>query len=124
MNIMLPDSGRDEPNSHGFVSYRIETNTGIVDEVFTAPDGSQYLLAAYSDTSQPIRVLPLDAAGRAERHFVIMCFASRWIAGEPQLNEELADARWVEFAELADYKTTEGLAPIVAAAFDVLKTAG
>ena len=34
-------------------------------EVFTAPDGSQYLLAAYSDTSQPIRVLPLDAAGRA-----------------------------------------------------------
>ena len=69
-------------------------------------------------------VMVRDAAGRAERHFVIMCFASRWIAGEPQLNEELADARWVEFAELADYKTTEGLAPIVAAAFDVLKTAG
>ena len=58
-------------------------------------------------------VMVRDAAGRAERHFVIMCFASRWIAGEPQLNEELADARWVEFAELADYKTTEGLAPIV-----------
>lgn len=69
-------------------------------------------------------VMVRDAAGRAERHFVIMCFASRWIAGEPQLNEELADARWVEFAELADYKTTEGLAPIVAAAFDLLKTAG
>ena len=69
-------------------------------------------------------VMVRDAAGRAERHFVIMCFASRWIEGEPQLNEELADARWVEFAELADYKTTEGLAPIVAAAFDVLKTAG
>ena len=69
-------------------------------------------------------VMVRDAAGRAERHFVIMCFASRWIAGEPQLNEELADARWVQFAELADYKTTEGLAPIVAAAFDLLKTAG
>ncbi len=69
-------------------------------------------------------VMVRDAAGRAERHFVIMCFASRWIAGEPQLNEELADARWVEFAELADYKTTEGLAPIVAAAFALLKTAG
>ena len=66
-------------------------------------------------------VMVRDAAGRPERHFVIMCFASRWISGEPQLNEELADARWVEFAELANYKTTDGLAPIVAAAFDVLK---
>jgi NADH pyrophosphatase NudC (nudix superfamily) len=53
-----------------------------------------------------------------------MCFASRWISGEPQLNEELADARWVEFSELSQYETTEGLAPIVAAAFDLIKAAG
>ena len=45
------------------------------------------------------------------------------IAGEPQLNEELADARWVQLSELSGYKTTDGLAPIVAAAFDVLKAA-
>jgi mutator protein MutT len=69
-------------------------------------------------------VMVRDASGRAERHFVIMCFASRWISGEPQLNEELADARWVQLSELSQYKTTDGLAPIVAAAFDVLKAAG
>ena len=69
-------------------------------------------------------VMVRDASGRAERHFVIMCFASRWISGEPDLNEELADARWVEPAELTNYKTTDGLAPIVAAAFAVLKAAG
>ncbi len=33
-------------------------------EVFTAPDGSKYLLAAFSDTDEPIRVVPLDAEGR------------------------------------------------------------
>ena len=57
-----------------------------------------------------------DAAGRVERHFVILCFASRWIAGEPVLNEELDDARWIGLDELKSLKTTEGLAEIVAAA--------
>jgi 8-oxo-dGTP diphosphatase len=58
-----------------------------------------------------------DAEGRIERHFVILCFAARWRAGEPALNEELDDARWVEPAELAALRTTEGLAEIAAAAF-------
>lgn len=57
-----------------------------------------------------------DADGRVERHFVILCFASRWLGGEPVLNEELDDARWVTLAELDRLKTTEGLAEIVAAA--------
>ena len=40
-----------------------------------------------------------DAEGRVERHFVILCLAARWRAGEPKLNEELDDARWVTLAE-------------------------
>ena len=39
--------------------------------------------------------------GRVERHFVIMSFAARWLAGEPVLNEELDDARWLAPAELS-----------------------
>ena len=58
-----------------------------------------------------------DAEGRAQRHFVILCFASRWISGEPALNEELADFRWISPPDLKDFKTTEGLDEIVAAAF-------
>jgi hypothetical protein len=65
-----------------------------------------------------------DTAGRVSRHFVIMCFASRWIAGEPKLNEELSDARWLRPAELSSLKTTEGLAEIVAAAFEQIEAAG
>ena len=57
-----------------------------------------------------------DAAGRVERHFVILPFAARWIDGEIALNEELAEAQWRKPDELAGLKTTEGLAEIVAAA--------
>ncbi len=57
-----------------------------------------------------------DADGRIERHFVILPFAARWIAGEIALNEELAEAHWLKPAELSGLTTTEGLAQIVAAA--------
>lgn len=59
-----------------------------------------------------------DAVGKVSRHFVILCFAARWLAGEgkPHL-EELSELRWLRPAELAELKTTEGLAEIVAAAF-------
>ncbi len=65
-------------------------------------------------------VIVRDAQGRVERHFVILCFAARWIAGEPVLNEELDDARWLIPAELSSLRTTDGLAEIVAAAFERL----
>jgi ADP-ribose pyrophosphatase YjhB (NUDIX family) len=61
-------------------------------------------------------VIVRDGEGRAERHFVILSFAARWIAGEPVLNEELDDARWIDQSELAAMRTTEGLAEIVASA--------
>ncbi len=61
-------------------------------------------------------VIQRDAQGKVERHFVILCFAARWLAGEPVLNEELDDARWLDPTDLGGLRTTEGLADIVAAA--------
>lgn len=58
-----------------------------------------------------------DAAGRVERHFVILPFAARYSAGEISLNDELAEARWLLPSELSRLKTTDGLADIVAAAW-------
>jgi 8-oxo-dGTP diphosphatase len=58
-----------------------------------------------------------DAGGRIERHFVILPFAARWIAGEIALSEELAEARWLLPSELSGLKTTEGLADILAVAW-------
>jgi 8-oxo-dGTP diphosphatase len=61
-----------------------------------------------------------DKDGKVERHFVILCFAAHWRSGEPVLNDELDDARWLVPAEIAGLRTTEGLAEIVAAAIEIL----
>jgi ADP-ribose pyrophosphatase YjhB (NUDIX family) len=58
-----------------------------------------------------------DADGRVQRHFVVLPFASRWIAGEFTQSDELADGRWFDPREVAGLQTTEGLADIIAAAF-------
>jgi len=68
-------------------------------------------LAGYRET------IVRDKDDRVERHFVILPFAARWIAGEPVLNEELSEWRWVDQDELASLQTTPGLAAIVAVAF-------
>src|SRR5260221_14562391 len=46
--------------------------------------------------------------------------SARWLAGEPVLNDELDDARWIDPSELANYRTTDGLAEIIAAAAALL----
>lgn len=63
-----------------------------------------------------------DEAGKVSRHFVILCFAARWLSGEgkPAL-DELSELLWLRPAELAGLKTTEGLAEIVAAAFEQME---
>jgi ADP-ribose pyrophosphatase YjhB (NUDIX family) len=61
-----------------------------------------------------------DKEGRVERHFVIMCFAARWIAGDVVLNEELDDARWMAPSEISGLRTTDGLAEIVADAAKIV----
>ena len=65
-------------------------------------------------------IIVRDADGRAQRHFVILAFAARWIAGEGRLSDEITEMRWVQPADLAALPTTEGLADIVAAAFERL----
>ncbi len=65
-------------------------------------------LAGYRET------IGRDGEGRIERHFVILPFAARWIAGEPRLSEELSEAAWRDPAAIAGLNTTAGLAEIVA----------
>lgn len=81
------------------------------------------------ETSLEIEVLSLaghreavmhDKEGRVERHFVIMCFAARWVSGEPTLNEELDEAHWLLPAEITGLRTTDGLAEIVADAAKIV----
>jgi ADP-ribose pyrophosphatase YjhB (NUDIX family) len=69
-------------------------------------------------------VIVRDSEDRLARHFVILPFAARWVSGEPRLNEELTEARWLRPSDLAGLPTTEGLAEIVAAAFERLEQDG
>ena len=69
-------------------------------------------------------VIARDAEGKVERHFIILAFAARWLSGEPKLNEELAEARWLRPDEIAPLKTTEGLREIIAAAFKRMEAEG
>ncbi len=68
-------------------------------------------------------ILPAQS-GNPLGHFVILPFAAWWQAGEVRLNAELADYRWIAPADLGGFRTTEGLAGIVDAAFDMLAREG
>lgn len=53
-------------------------------------------------------------------HYVIMSFAARWDSGEPVLNDEHDDFRWLAPENLDDLKVTDGLREIIEAARRVL----
>jgi ADP-ribose pyrophosphatase YjhB (NUDIX family) len=58
-------------------------------------------------------VLPGTGGGG---HYLIMSFAARWTAGEPRLNDELDDFKWLAPDALGDLTVTDGLREIIAAA--------
>jgi ADP-ribose pyrophosphatase YjhB (NUDIX family) len=52
-------------------------------------------------------------------HYLIMSFAARWTAREPQLNDELDDFRWIspeDIGGLGDLKMTGGLDEVIQSA--------
>jgi 8-oxo-dGTP diphosphatase len=49
-------------------------------------------------------------------HYLIMSFAARWTGGEPVLNEELDDFRWLAPDALGDLRLTGGLEEVIRAA--------
>jgi ADP-ribose pyrophosphatase YjhB (NUDIX family) len=58
-----------------------------------------------------------DKEGKIARHFVIACFAARWLSGEPVPDlSEISEAIWRHPDELNSLKTTQGLQEIVAEA--------
>jgi 8-oxo-dGTP diphosphatase len=63
-------------------------------------------------------VLPEAAASG---HYLIMSFAARWIAGEPLLNDELDDFRWLAPDGLDDLEVTAGLQPVIQSARRLLR---
>jgi ADP-ribose pyrophosphatase YjhB (NUDIX family) len=57
----------------------------------------------------------LPATGQAG-HYVVLSYAARWQAGEPVLNDEHDDVRWMRPDALGALPLTEGLIPIIRSA--------
>ena len=113
----------------------VRRGRGLAEGIYTLPGGvvesGETLIEAAirevreetSLTIEPVvlaghrEMIVREADGRIRSHFVILCFAARWLAGEPapQL-AEISEAAWRAPEELARLKTTEGLAEIVSEA--------
>jgi 8-oxo-dGTP pyrophosphatase MutT (NUDIX family) len=63
-------------------------------------------------------VLPGTSGGG---HYLIMSFAARWVRGEPVLNDELDDCRWLAPETLGDLRVTDGLPEVIRSARGVLR---
>ena len=63
-------------------------------------------------------VLPSAPGGG---HYLIMSFAARWRAGEPQLNDEHDDFKWLAPDAVGDLEQTEGLAEVLEASGRMIK---
>ena len=86
---------------HQALNREVQEETGLTIEITC--------LAGFRET------LPKPDRGQPG-HYVILPFAAHWLAGEVLLNEELDDFRWIEPSELGGFRTTDGLAEIVASA--------
>src|SRR6516162_7126935 len=107
----LPGGGVEVgENLHEAVAREVREETGLAVEPVA--------LAGYREA------IARDQGGRVERHFVILPFAARWIAGEPVLNDELSEAMWLRPLELTGLTTTQGLAEIIESAFRLIERAG
>src|SRR5882757_11164313 len=76
------------------------------------------------DEETGLRIEILDLAGWREvlpgtgggGHYLIMSFAAPWTAGEPVLNDEHDDFKWLEPDAIGDLQVTGGLQEVIAAA--------
>jgi 8-oxo-dGTP diphosphatase len=63
-------------------------------------------------------VLPGTSGGG---HYLIMSFAAHWSSGEPILNQELDDFRWLAPNVLGDLNLTAGLPEMIRSAWDLIQ---
>jgi 8-oxo-dGTP diphosphatase len=59
-------------------------------------------------------VMPETGSGG---HYLIMSFAARWSAGEPVLNDELDDYKWLAPDAVGELKMTFGLQEVILSAW-------
>jgi 8-oxo-dGTP diphosphatase len=92
---------------------RVEVGETLLDAVQREVMEETTLTIAVIGLAGYREVILAEAVGDRGRHFVILPFAARYVAGDVTLNDELGDARWVKIDEIGDLPTTEGLKGIL-----------
>ena len=92
---------------------RVEFGESLHTALHREVDEETALKIAIVDLAAWREVLPGTGGGG---HYLIMSFAARWTAGEPRLNDELDDFKWLAPDALGDLNVTDGLGQILAAA--------
>jgi ADP-ribose pyrophosphatase YjhB (NUDIX family) len=100
---------------------RVEHGERLADAVLREVREETALTIELVGTAGYHEAIGRDGKGNARRHFVIVAFAARWIAGEPVLDAEHSEFRWVEPGRIGDLATTAGLAGIVTQAMRLIR---
>jgi len=70
--------------------------------------------------NQPVQHIERDSTGRVERHYVILSFAARWVAGEGRPSAEAGEILWRRPDDLGDLALTPRVAEVIADAHKLL----
>ena len=107
---------RAKSPARGFYSLpggRVEFGESLHTALHREVDEETALKIASVDLAGWREVLPGTGGGG---HYLIMSFAARWISGEPVLNHEHDDFKWLAPDGLGDLKVTGGLQEVIDAA--------
>jgi ADP-ribose pyrophosphatase YjhB (NUDIX family) len=99
----------------GFYSFpggRVEFGESLQTALHREVDEETGLKIEILDFAGWREVLPAAGGG----HYLIMSFAARWTAGEPVLNDEHDDFKWLAPEALGDFQLTGGLKEVIEAA--------
>jgi ADP-ribose pyrophosphatase YjhB (NUDIX family) len=91
---------------------RVEFGESLHDALHREVDEETALKIEIVELAGWREVLPGAGGG----HYMIMSFAARWSSGEPVLNQELDDFRWLEPDGLGDLRVTGGLQEVIQSA--------
>jgi ADP-ribose pyrophosphatase YjhB (NUDIX family) len=113
---------RSRSPGKGFYSFpggRVEFGESLHTALHREVDEESGLKIEILDLAGWREVLPAAGGGG---HYLIMSFAARWTAGEPVLNDEHDDFRWLAPDAIGDLKLTGGLQEVIAAARRLIQT--